>query len=97
MKKQFKSLQEALDAATKRKSRKRRYARIEETPTVEEVQQLSAEQAGSSRGDGESALKRVHGLMERGVADVASRLSIIPVHVQLRSIVLAIAMILKSN
>lgn len=55
------TLQEALDAANKRKSRKRRYVRTEETLTVGEVQEVLAEQAGSSRGDGESASKRVRG------------------------------------
>ena len=55
------SLKAALDTATKRKSRKRRYVRTEETLTVSEVQEVLAEQAGSSRGDGESASKRVRG------------------------------------
>ena len=55
------TLQEALDIANKRKSRKRRYVRTEETLTVGEVQEVLAEQAGSSRGDGESASKRVRG------------------------------------
>ena len=55
------ALQEALDTANKRKSRKRRYVRIEETLTIGEVQEVLAEQAGSSRGDGESASKRVRG------------------------------------
>ncbi|KAI1562694.1 hypothetical protein PtrEW13061_012101, partial [Pyrenophora tritici-repentis] len=47
------SLQEALEGANKRKSRKRRYVRIEETLTVGDVQEVLAEQASSSRGDGE--------------------------------------------
>ena len=51
----------ALDKSNKRKSRKRRYVRTEETLTVGEVQEVLAKQAGSSRGDGESALKRVRG------------------------------------
>ena len=55
------SLQEALDAANKRKSRKRRYVQTEETLTVGEVQDLLAKRAGSSRGDGEGPLKRVRG------------------------------------
>ncbi|EDU44804.1 hypothetical protein PtrM4_055810 [Pyrenophora tritici-repentis] len=55
------SLQEALEGANKRKSRKRRYVRIEETLTVGDVQEVLAEQASSSRGDGESASKRVRG------------------------------------
>ena len=53
------TLQAALDESNKRKSRKRRYVRTEETLTVGEVQEVLAEQAGSSRGDGESASKRV--------------------------------------
>jgi hypothetical protein len=55
------TLQEALDESNKRKSRKRRYVRTEETLTIGEVQEVLAEQAGSSRGDGESASKRVRG------------------------------------
>ena len=54
-------LREALDTANKRKNRKRRYVRTEETLTVGEVQEVLAKQAGSSRGDDESALKRVRG------------------------------------
>ena len=55
------TLRVALDESNKRKSRKRRYVRTEETLTVGEVQEVLAEQAGSSRGDGESASKRVRG------------------------------------
>ena len=55
------ALQEALDTANKRKNHKRRYVRTEETLTIGEVQEVLAEQAGSSRGDGESASKRVRG------------------------------------
>ena len=55
------TLRVALDELNKRKSRKRRYVRTEETLTVGEVQEVLAEQAGSSRGDGESASKRVRG------------------------------------
>ncbi|KAI1594711.1 hypothetical protein PtrCC142_010762, partial [Pyrenophora tritici-repentis] len=47
------SLQEALDEANKRKSHKQRYVRADETLNIGEVQELSAEQAGSSYGDGE--------------------------------------------
>lgn len=54
-------LREALEESNKRKSRKRRYVRTEETLTVGEVQEVLAEQAGSSRGDGDSASKRVRG------------------------------------
>jgi hypothetical protein len=53
------TLQEALDKSNKRKSRKRQYVRTEETLTVGEVQEVLAEQAGSSCGDGESVSKRV--------------------------------------
>ena len=55
------TLRAALDESNKRKSRKRRYVRTEETLTVGKVQEVLAEQAGSSRGDGESASKRVRG------------------------------------
>jgi hypothetical protein len=61
MMEEMSSLREALDKSNKRKSRKRRYVRTEETLTVGEVQEVLAEQAGSSRGDGESASKRVRG------------------------------------
>ena len=54
-------LRESLDTINKRKSRKRRYVRTDETLTVGEVQEVLAEQAGSGRGDGESASKRVRG------------------------------------
>jgi len=54
-------LREALEESNKRNSRKRRYIRTEETLTVGEVQEVLAEQAGSSCGDGESASKRVRG------------------------------------
>ena len=53
------TLRAALDESNKRKSRKRRYIRTEETLTIGEVQEVLAEQAGSSCGDGESASKRV--------------------------------------
>ena len=55
------TLQEALNKLNKRKSRKRRYVQTEETLTIGEVQEVLAKQAGSSRGDGESASKRVRG------------------------------------
>ena len=55
------SLQDALDAANKRKSRKQRYVRTDETLTVGEAQELLAERMSSSRGNGESASKRVQG------------------------------------
>ena len=59
MKEKIKSLEEALDAATKRKSRKRRYIRTEETATVGEVLELIAQRADGSRSGGESVPKRV--------------------------------------
>ena len=55
------TLRVALNESNKRKSRKRRYVQTEETLTVGEVQEVLAKQAGSSRGDGESASKRVRG------------------------------------
>jgi hypothetical protein len=55
------TLQEALDKSNKRKSRKRKYVRLEETLTVGEVQEVLAKQVGSSRSGGESASKRVQG------------------------------------
>ena len=55
------TLREALDIANKRKSRKRRYVRTDETLNVGDVQEELAEQMGSSRGGGESASKRVRG------------------------------------
>ena len=61
MREEVAALQEALETANKRKSRKRRYVRTEETLTIGEVQEVLAKQAGSSRGDGESASKRVRG------------------------------------
>ena len=61
MREEVAALREALDIANKRKSRKRRYVRTEETLTVGEVQGVLAEQADSSCGGGESASKRVRG------------------------------------
>ena len=61
MMEEMSTLRAALDESNKRKSRKRRYVRTDETLTVGEVQEVLAEQAGSSRGDGESASKRVRG------------------------------------
>ena len=51
----------ALDKLNKRKSCKWRYVRTEETLNIGEVQEVLAKQAGSARGDGESASKRVRG------------------------------------
>jgi hypothetical protein len=44
---------------TKRKTRKRRYVRVEETLIVSEVSNLIAEKKGSSREEGETPTKRV--------------------------------------
>jgi hypothetical protein len=56
---------------TKRKSRKRRYIRVEETLIVSEVLDLITKREGSSYKDGETPVKRVRaeryckGLMPR--------------------------------
>jgi hypothetical protein len=52
-------LQDAVDTLTKRKTRKRRYVRAEETLTVSEVSDLIAEKEGGSRRDRETPAKRV--------------------------------------
>ena len=52
-------LNTATKAATKRKSRKRRYVRAEETLTVGEVSDLIAEREGGRRKEGEEPAKRV--------------------------------------
>jgi hypothetical protein len=52
-------LQDAVDTLTKRKTRKRRYVRAEETVTVGEVSDLIAEKESGSREDGETPAKRV--------------------------------------
>jgi hypothetical protein len=52
-------LNTATKAATKRKSRKRRYVRAEETLTVSEVLDLIAEREGGRRKEGEEPAKRV--------------------------------------
>jgi hypothetical protein len=52
-------LRDAVEASTKRRARKRRYIRAEETLTVGEVSDLIAEPAGSCRDDGETPAKRV--------------------------------------
>jgi hypothetical protein len=54
------SLRDAVDTLTKRKARKRRYVRVEETLTVSEVSDLIAEKEESgSREDSETPAKRV--------------------------------------
>jgi hypothetical protein len=52
-------LRDAVDTLTKRKTRKRRYIRAEETLTVGEVSDLIAEKEGGSREEGETPAKRV--------------------------------------
>ena len=52
-------LQDAVEASTKRRSRKRRYVRAEETLAVGEVSDLLAEQESSSREQRERPAKRV--------------------------------------
>jgi hypothetical protein len=52
-------LRDAVDTLTKRKTRKRRYVRAEETLTVGEVSDLIAEKEGRRREDGETPAKRV--------------------------------------
>jgi hypothetical protein len=52
-------LRDAVDTLTKRKTRKRRYVRAEETVTVGEVSDLIAEKESGSREDGETPAKRV--------------------------------------
>jgi hypothetical protein len=52
-------LRDAVNTLTKRKTRKRRYVRVEETLIVSEVSNLIAEKEGSSRKEGETPAKRV--------------------------------------
>jgi hypothetical protein len=52
-------LRDAVNTLTKRKTRKRRYVRVEETLTVGEVSDLIAEKEGGSREEGETLAKRV--------------------------------------
>jgi hypothetical protein len=52
-------MRSAIEELTKRKSRKRRYVRVEETLIVGEVLDLIAKREGSSCKDGETPAKRV--------------------------------------
>jgi hypothetical protein len=52
-------LRDAVDMLTKRKTRKRRYVRAEETLTVSKVSNLITAKEGSSREEGETPTKRV--------------------------------------
>jgi hypothetical protein len=54
-------LRDAIKGVTKRKSRKRRYKRIEETLTAGEVTDLVTIKEGGSRNDSEKPTKRVRG------------------------------------
>ena len=59
MREEVRSLQEAVNTLTKRKTRKRRYVRVEETLTVSKVSNLITKKEGSRRKDGETPAKRV--------------------------------------
>jgi hypothetical protein len=52
-------LRDAVNTLTKRKTRKRRYVRAEETLIVGEVSDLITEKEGGSREEGETPAKRV--------------------------------------
>jgi hypothetical protein len=52
-------LRDAVDTLTKRKTRKRRYVRVEETLTVSKVSNLIAKIDGGRCKDGETPAKRV--------------------------------------
>jgi hypothetical protein len=52
-------MRSAIKELTKRKSRKRRYIRVEETLTVSKVSNLITKREGSSRKEGETPAKRV--------------------------------------
>jgi hypothetical protein len=59
MQEKIDNLTEAVKAATKRKSRKRRYIQAEETLTVGEVTDLIAATVDNCRDDGDGLSKRV--------------------------------------
>jgi hypothetical protein len=52
-------LRDAIEALIKRRARKRRYIRVEETLTVSEVSDLIAKPARSYRDNGKTPAKRV--------------------------------------
>jgi hypothetical protein len=60
MQEEIARLQDAIEASTKRKNRKRRYVQAEETLTVGEVADLIATKEGRSYKEGETPAKRVH-------------------------------------
>jgi hypothetical protein len=59
MREEVRSLQEAVNTLTKRKTYKRQYVRAEETLTVSKVSNLIAKKEGSRRKDSETPAKRV--------------------------------------
>jgi hypothetical protein len=59
-------MQSAIDELTKRRSRKRKYIRTEETLTVGEVQDLIAERAGGERDAGDGPARKVRGARHCG-------------------------------
>jgi len=59
MQEEVRSLREAVDTLTKRKTCKRRYVRAEETLTVSKVSNLIAKIDSSRRKDSETPAKRV--------------------------------------
>ena len=59
MREEVRSLREAVNTLTKRKTRKRQYVRAEETLTVSEVSNLIAKIDGSKRKDSKTPAKRV--------------------------------------
>ena len=59
-------MQSAIDELTKRRSRKRKYIRTEETLTVGEVQDLIAKREGGERDAGEGPARKVRGARHCG-------------------------------
>jgi hypothetical protein len=59
MQEEVRSFREAVNTLTKRKTRKRRYVRAEETLTVSKVSNLITKIDGSRRKDSETPAKRV--------------------------------------
>jgi hypothetical protein len=59
MREEVSSLQDAVNTLTKRKARKRRYIRAEETLIVSKVSNLIAKKEGGRHKDGETPAKRV--------------------------------------
>jgi hypothetical protein len=66
MREEIGRLRNSVDTLTKRRSRKRRYVRAEETLTVSEVSDLIAAREGSSCKEGETLAKRVRAERHRG-------------------------------